>query len=757
MKKTFNRLLAATVAIPVALGQVAAISVNAAEIEKFAVTTEKLLNVETEAGFPTDAEGDTITFTQVSNWNETVANALAKADGKAITVDAKAIVNALGSGYYASLIKDIVNASADPTATVSGSTITITGEADFASYMAPELDEKFAELGYEDVTIDTTVLEGASYTVTVDADLDNKAASVAFNLNAAGEDYTVSTLADYLDVVYADLSAQVEAAVDQKVKDLAAEYDMTEEEVRANADFDIDGDLAALKEITDELANKITALQDKLEKATSANIAEKTYTNADDALAAAVNFAVNNGLASAENLPTTVDGLVAQYGANFDKAVASLNTGLENAGVNVELLVSSADVASVLNGASSVVVSAANGLYSADITIEDAEYDAVVAYVEAQVEEVYGGTKEVASVETAKTIEIDATAAGTVALDIVRDVTVVLKDKDTTDTTSDTDTTDTTTTETGDTSDTDGSSDTVTTASTDDSDTSETTTDSTASTDDSDTSDTTSDTTDGTGTTDGSDTSDSTDTSDSSTTETTASTDDTTDTTDTSDSTGTTETLPTDIEAISVKMLDESASNGVYFSDEESFDAADLIESVVITLSDGTTQEVDPATAIGFVSTPAEVYATVDQEAGKGNVYFKGEVEIYYAADPDKTPLEDKPVVAVAKKGDVNFSGFVDADDAYEMLVYYATASVGQADVAFNTVGNEDALLATLAYYVADINTESKQGADDADRANATVIIDANDAYMTLVYYAAYSVDPELPDWAAIMDGESYQ
>lgn len=723
MKKTFNRLLAATVAIPVALGQFAAISATAAETEKFAVTTEKLLNVETNAGFPTDAEGDTITFTQVSNWNETVANALEKADGKTITVDAKAIVNALGSSYYASLIKDIVNASADPTATVSGSTVTITGEADFASYLAPELNDKFAELGYEGVTIDTTVLEGATYTATLAVDLDNKSGDADLTLNAAGKDYTVETAVDYLDVVYTDLSAQVEAAVDQKVKDLAAEYNMTEEEVRANADFDIDGDLAALKAITDKLANKITALQNKLNAFKTASIAEKTYDTADAALVAALNYAVKNGIASAANLPNTVDGVVAKYGATFDNAVASLNSSLEDAGVNVEIQVSSADIASVLNGASNIVVSAENGAYSADFEIEDAEYDAVVAYVEAQVEEVYGGTKEVASVDTVKTVEIDATTEGTAALDIVRDVVVVLKDKETTDTT------------TTETSDTDGSSDTVTTASTDDSDSSETTTDTTASTDDSDVSDTTTDTTDGT------DTSDST--------ETTASTDDT-------DGSDGTETLPTDIEAISVNLLDESASNGIYFSDEASFDAADLIESVVITLSDGTTQEVDPATAIGFVSTPAEVYATVDQEAGKGNVYFKGEIEIYYAADPDKTPLETKPVVAVAKKGDVDLSGFVDADDAYEMLVYYASASVGKEDVAFNTVGSDDVLLAKLAYYVADINTESKQGADDEDRENAVVIIDANDAFMTLVYYAAYSVNPDLPVWADIMDGETY-
>ena len=47
------------------------------------------------------------------------------------------------------------------------------------------------------------------------------------------------------------------AAVDQKVKDLAKQYGMTEDEVRANADFDIAGDLAALKAETDKLGSKI--------------------------------------------------------------------------------------------------------------------------------------------------------------------------------------------------------------------------------------------------------------------------------------------------------------------------------------------------------------------------------------------------------------------------------------------------------------------------------------------------------------------
>lgn len=46
MKKTFNRLLAATVAIPVALGQILAISANAAEAPAaMQVTADQLLKV----------------------------------------------------------------------------------------------------------------------------------------------------------------------------------------------------------------------------------------------------------------------------------------------------------------------------------------------------------------------------------------------------------------------------------------------------------------------------------------------------------------------------------------------------------------------------------------------------------------------------------------------------------------------------------------------------------------------------------------
>ena len=116
MKKTFNRLLAATVAIPVALSQVLAISANAAEVPAtLKVTADKLLKVEPATGFPetVSADADTITYTVESDWNTTLAKQLnTETSNKTVTVDAKKFVAGINSAnYYVELLKKAVNAS----------------------------------------------------------------------------------------------------------------------------------------------------------------------------------------------------------------------------------------------------------------------------------------------------------------------------------------------------------------------------------------------------------------------------------------------------------------------------------------------------------------------------------------------------------------------------------------------------------------------------------------------------------------------
>ena len=708
MKKTFNRLLAATVAIPVALGQVLAISANAAEAPAaLKVTADKLLKVEPATGFPetVSADADTITYTVESDWNTTLAKQLnTETSNKTVTVDAKKFVAGINSAnYYVELLKKAVNASENPTATVKDGVVTISGTADFSA-ATDKLAEKLDTLGgYENFTLDTSILTGVAYTATIKTDFANsKSVDADLSFTANGKTYGVSTATEYANDVCTNLAGQVTAAVDQKVKELAAEYNMTEDEVRANADFDIAGDVAALKAETDKLSADIAKAQKKYDSFKNLTKAAKSYDSADAALAAAVNYLSKN-VAAAANQPKTVDGMVAKYGANFDNGVASVNSSLKDAGVNVEIAVSSADVAALLKSATKVTIGAAAGTYTAELEITDAEKAEVEKYVEEQVAEKLP-EKTVVSVDTVKTVTVSGAADGVAAFDVTRDVTVVLKDKDTTTTT---------TTTTGD------SGTTTTVASGATTDVSGATTDVSGDTTDvsSETTTVSSDTTDVSGDT----------------------TTDDSNTTTTDGSGTTTETLPTGVSSVEVKTVDAETAENIYLSDEESFNVAGLIESVTLHLENGEDVTVDPATAIDFEMTPAEAYETVTEKTA-GKVYFDGEVGLKYKGE-EEVEITDTVKVAVALKGDTTLDGKVDATDLFETAYYVALQGAGKAPI-FDTVKNGTALESKLAYLASDIDTESKAGENTEDGK-----LDATDMLYTAVYQAYNGAGNHI-DWA---------
>ena len=721
MKKTFNRLLAATVAIPVALGQVLAISANAAEAPAaLKVTADKLLKVEPATGFPetVSADADTITYTVESDWNTTLAKQLnTETSNKTVTVDAKKFVAGINSAnYYVELLKKAVDASENPTATVKDGVVTISGTADFSA-VTDKLAEKLDTLdGYEGFTLDTSILTGVAYTATIKTDFANsKSVDADLSFTANGKTYGVSTATEYANDVYTNLAGQVTAAVDQKVKELAAKYNMTEDEVRANADFDIAGDVAALKAETDKLSADIAKAQKKYDSFKNLTKAAKSYDSADAALAAAVNYLSKN-VAAAANQPKTVDGMVAKYGANFDNGVASVNSSLKDAGVNVEIAVSSADVAALLKSATKVTIGAAAGTYTAELEITDAEKAEVEKYVEEQVAEKLP-EKTVVSVDTVKTVTVSGAADGVAAFDVTRDVTVVLKDKDTTTTTTTTtgDSGTTTTDASGATTDVSGATTDVSGATTD---VSGATTDVSGDTTDvsSETTTVSSDTTDVSGdtTTDGSET--------------------------TTDGSGTTtETLPTGVSSVEVKTVDAETAENIYLSDEESFNVAGLIESVTLHLENGEDVTVDPATAIDFEMTPAEAYKTVTEKTA-GKVYFDGEVGLKYKGE-EEVEITDTVKVAVALKGDTTLDGKVDATDLFETAYYVALQGAGKAPI-FDTVKNGTALESKLAYLASDIDTESKAGENTEDGK-----LDATDMLYTAVYQAYNGAGNHI-DWA---------
>ena len=742
MKKTFNRLLAATVAIPVALGQVLAISANAAEAPAaLKVTADKLLKVEPATGFPetVSADADTITYTVESDWNTTLAKQLnTETSNKTVTVDAKKFVAGINSAnYYVELLKKAVDASENPTATVKDGVVTISGTADFSA-ATDKLAEKLDTLdGYEGFTLDTSILTGVAYTATIKTDFANsKSVDADLSFTANGKTYGVSTATEYANDVYTNLAGQVTAAVDQKVKELAAKYNMTEDEVRANADFDIAGDVAALKAETDKLSADIAKAQKKYDSFKNLTKAAKSYDSADAALAAAVNYLAKN-VAAAANQPKTVDGMVAKYGANFDNGVASVNSSLKDAGVNVEIAVSSADVAALLKSATKVTIGAAAGTYTAELEITDAEKAEVEKYVEEQVAEKLP-EKTVVSVDTVKTVTVSGAADGVAAFDVTRDVTVVLKDKDTTTTTTTTtgDSGTTTTDASGATTDVSGATTDVSGATTD---VSGATTDVSGATTDVSgaTTDVSGATTDVSG--------DTTDVSSETTTVSSDTTDVSGDTTTdgsetTTDGSGTTtETLPTGVSSVEVKTVDAETAENIYLSDEESFNVAGLIESVTLHLENGEDVTVDPATAIDFEMTPAEAYETVTEKTA-GKVYFDGEVGLKYKGEED-VEITDTVKVAVALKGDTTLDGKVDATDLFETAYYVALQGAGKTPI-FDTVKNGTALESKLAYLASDIDTESKAGKNTEDGK-----LDATDMLYTAVYQA-YSGAGKHIDWA---------
>ena len=742
MKKTFNRLLAATVAIPVALGQVLAISANAAEAPAaLKVTADKLLKVEPATGFPetVSADADTITYTVESDWNTTLAKQLnTETSNKTVTVDAKKFVAGINSAnYYVELLKKAVNASENPTATVKDGVVTISGTADFSA-ATDKLAEKLDTLGgYENFTLDTSILTGVAYTATIKTDFANsKSVDADLSFTANGKTYGVSTATEYANDVCTNLAGQVTAAVDQKVKELAAEYNMTEDEVRANADFDIAGDVAALKAETDKLSADIAKAQKKYDSFKNLTKAAKSYDSADAALAAAVNYLAKN-VAAAANQPKTVDGMVAKYGANFDNGVASVNSSLKDAGVNVEIAVSSADVAALLKSATKVTIGAAAGTYTAELEITDAEKAEVEKYVEEQVAEKLP-EKTVVSVDTVKTVTVSGAADGVAAFDVTRDVTVVLKDKDTTTTTTTTtgDSGTTTTDASGATTDVSGATTDVSGATTD---VSGATTDVSGATTDVSgaTTDVSGATTDVSG--------DTTDVSSETTTVSSDTTDVSGDTTTdgsetTTDGSGTTtETLPTGVSSVEVKTVDAETAENIYLSDEESFNVAGLIESVTLHLENGEAVPVDPATAIDFEMTPAKAYETVTEKTA-GKVYFDGEVGLKYKGEED-VKITDTVKVAVALKGDTTLDGKVDATDLFETAYYVALQGAGKAPI-FDTVKNGTALESKLAYLASDIDTESKAGENTEDGK-----LDATDMLYTAVYQAYNGAGNHI-DWA---------
>ena len=176
-----------------------------------------------------------------------------------------------------------------------------------------------------------------------------------------------------------------------------------------------------------------------------------------------------------------------------------------------------------------------------------------------------------------------------------------------------------------------------------------------------------------------------------------------------------------------------------YFSvDERELKPSDLFSKFDIVDEEGTHFDALEAGAVTLdKTTPKEIF---DAE---GKAYCVTEVNAYFT-DPTKADAEAvaapvNPTVYIGVKGDADLNGSVDVQDAVAILTYYAKASAGQESVAFN----EDENLNKLAFFLADVDTESKAGIN-----NGSELISIQDGVNVLTFYAKKSAnqDPAWPD-----------
>ena len=646
MKKIFNRVLAAAVAVPVAISQ-GLLFTNADEAASSTkLTTADFLTIE---GCKTS-----------SDWGVDVEAAIVAAAGATGTIDFSAISAALPNqdNYYVGVLNNILADSGNATATVTAdSKLTVTGSFDASSWVSdkliPAVKDKLKEMGHDasdiTVTLDAANLSG-TYSASIDAN------DISTTKTFTNGEATIVT-SDGTSYKYTDYAAYLQTVVDQLKASIAQQLAANDITLTAEEAAELD-DLLTVR--ADNWTNKIENLLGKE--------GEKKYDSINDLLAAANK--------KNSHVPASLSEAAA-YNAAADAAMSQINGIINQTDVAIDI--TAQDVIDVLSQGYNVVATAdaEAGVYDLTFNIPDDQIDELTAALQEEQDKV-DPTKAVVNVTSEKKVEVKATKDGTLFFDVTRTFTNDLIDKSLTTTT----TAATTTTPAGGTTTTTPAGGTTTT-------------------------------TPAGGTT----------------TTTPAG-----GTTTTTPAGGTTTTTPavTKISVVETKT-------GYYFSeDTRTFDPTALLKVVSV---DEKGNETDITADVTFgedgAATPKSVYADTE-------TYYVGTVDAYYKG----VKLDAAPTVYIGVKGDADLDGTVGLEDATLALTYYSEHAVSNAYyfTTSSATAPENVELETLAYFLADINTESTAGADSAD-----FVIELADATNILTYYAEDAVKNE-PKWAAICD-----
>ena len=739
MKKVFNKVIAVAATVPLALTQGFAVLSNAADATTISV--ERVLEIK-----PQELESD---------WAKLVEGALIDSEGKSFELNVADIIDSAdfsdkNAAYVEKVQKCIVG---NPSVSIQNSVAVMTAQVDATSYVQSniidaikkELTKQGAASIIDD--IDFSMLEKkGTFTAAVDGDsientAANKAAGTANTIRVKGAVFVDSEGNQV--ATYADAKAYAASTV-QKLK-----VELTKKAAAAN--------------LTVNLDNLLATYQKKVEKAFSyadkaiTTSAHQEFATADETLAW---LKVQKDQRTTRfDVPGSVADL-AKYGDTLNKAVAEVNKAFQNVGVNYTVDVSMDDVTSLLNSGSDFVAdaNADTNVYTVTFKVPDTDVDADYFSTVEGIEKYYAAHPDQAEADGVTDADYSqlvydssyklVTAQGDADNDTLAgvpsgyfNVERIIKFKDKATTTTTTDISGTTTTDVSGTTTTDVSGGTTTTdvsgTTTTDESGGTTTTDVSGGTTTTDVSGTTTtDVSGGTTTTDVSGGTTTTDVSGETTTTTTGS-GDSTETTTTTTTTNTGTITPVGTTTLEVEV---NPTNFYFSVDERELKPSDLFSKFDIVDEDGTHFN---ALELGAVTldktTPKEIF---DAE---GKPYCVTEVNAYFT-DPTKADAEPvaapvNPTVYIGVKGDTDLSGLVDVPDAVAVLTYTAKIAAGQEGVVFN----EDENLNKFVFFLADIDTESKEGKNDGNKLMAT-----EDAVYMLTYTAKTAAGQE-PTWPDVV------
>ena len=711
-----------------------------------------------------------------SDWAKLVEGALIVSEGKSFELNVADIIDSAdfsdkNAAYVEKVQKCIVG---NPSVKIKNSVAVMTAQVDATSYVQSniidaikkELTKQGAASIIDD--IDFSMLEKkGTFTAAVDGDsientAANKAVGTANTIRVKGAVFVDSEGNQV--ATYADAKAYAASTVQQ------LKVEITKKAAAAN--------------LTVNLDNLLATYQKKVEKAFSyadkaiTTSAHKEFATADETLAW---LKVQKDKRTTRfDVPGSVADL-AKYGDTLNKAVAEVNKAFQNVGVNYTVDVSMDDVTSLLNSGSDFVAdaNADTNIYTVTFKVPDTDVDADYFSTVEGIEKYYAAHPDQAEADGVTEADYSelvydssyklVTAQGDADNDTLAGVPsgyfnveriIKFKDKATTTTTTTTDVSGTTTTDvsggttttdvSGGTTTTDVSGGTTTTdvsggTTTTDVSGGTTTTDVSGGTTTTDVSGgtTTTDVSGGTTTTDVSGGTTTTDVSGGTTTTdvsggttTTVSGSTTTTTSGSNTETTTTTTNTGTITPVGTTTLEvEVNPTNFYFSvDERELKPSDLFSKFDIVDEEGTHFNALEAGAVTLdKTTPKEIF---DAE---GKPYCVTEVNAYFT-DPTKADAEAvaapvNPTVYIGVKGDTDLSGLVDVPDAVAILTYTAKIAAGQENVVFN----EDENLNKFAFFLADVDTESKEGKNDGNKLMTT-----EDAVRILTYTAKTAAGQEV-------------